>query len=302
VLAAAIEAIWRDLGEPDPFAVVDAGAGPGTLLRSLLASGAAWLPAARFVAVERSDRQRAGHPAGVASVPSLADLDTAGSPFDGSPFDGVIVANELLDNMPFRLAVYDGTWREAYVAMSGSGDATRFVEVLRPFATVPAVLPPSATLGARAPVQEQAVAWVHEARRRLRRGRLVVFDYTAPSTGLVAQRPWRSWLRTYRQHERGGHYLAEPGSQDVTAEVMVDQLVAGGCAPDAVRRQAHWLQRWGIDELVEEGRRVWAERSAVGDLAALRARSRIREAEALLDPDGLGAFEVLEWTVSPAGC
>jgi hypothetical protein len=33
----------------------------------------------------------------------------------------------------------------------------------------------------------------------------------------------------------------------------------------------------------------------VGDLAALRARSRVREAEALLDPDGLGAFRVVEW-------
>ena len=39
--------------------------------------------------------------------------------------------------------------------------------------------------------------------------------------------------------------------------------------------------------------------SVVGDLAALRARSRIRESEALLDPDGMGAFRVLEWIVSP---
>jgi SAM-dependent MidA family methyltransferase len=244
----------------------------------------------------------------VTSVASLAEIDANRTSLDdpasagGPPFDGVIVANELLDNLPFRLAVHDGSWQEAYVAVSGSGDAMRFVEVLRPFTTVPGVLPRSAVLGARAPVQEQAVAWVHEAQRRLRRGRLVVFDYTAPSTGLVAQRPWRSWLRTYRHHERGVHYLAEPGSQDVTAEVMVDQLVAGGCPPDAVRSQAQWLQRWGIDDLVEEGRRVWVERSAVGDLSALRARSRVREAEALLDPDGLGAFDVLEWAVSPAGC
>jgi hypothetical protein len=28
----------------------------------------------------------------------------------------------------------------------------------------------------------------------------------------------------------------------------------------------------------------------------VRARSRITEAEALLDPAGLGAFRVLEWT------
>jgi hypothetical protein len=48
---------------------------------------------------------------------------------------------------------------------------------------------------------------------------------------------------------------------------------------------------------VEEGRRIWHERAHLGDLTAIKARSRVREAEALLDPDGLGAFQVLEWAV-----
>ena len=34
----------------------------------------------------------------------------------------------------------------------------------------------------------------------------------------------------------------------------------------------------------------------------MRARSRVREAEALVDPSGLGGFSVVEWVVSgPAG-
>ena len=37
---------------------------------------------------------------------------------------------------------------------------------------------------------------------------------------------------------------------------------------------------------------------AVGDLAALRMRSRIREAEALVEPTGLGGFTVAEWEIS----
>ena len=40
---------------------------------------------------------------------------------------GVVFANELLDNLPFRLAVYDGDWREAFVAIGADGS---FVEVL----------------------------------------------------------------------------------------------------------------------------------------------------------------------------
>ena len=81
--------------------------------------------------------------------------------------------------------------------------------------------------------------------------------------------------------------------QDVTTQVCIDQLPA----PTAVRTQAQFLQRWGIDALVEEGRDAWQAASARPDLEALRMRSRISEAESLLDPAGLGSFEVLEWRV-----
>ena len=109
------------------------------------------------------------------------------------------------------------------------------------------------------------------------------------------------WLRTYSSHARGGMPLDRPGTQDITVEVPIDQL-ARVRTPDRVSSQAEFLARHGVDELVEEGRRVWDERAATGDLAALRARSRVREAEALSDLSGLGGFSVVEWVVrSPAG-
>ena len=103
-------------------------------------------------------------------------------------------------------------------------------------------------------------------------------------------RPWREWLRTYRSNERGEHYLANPGSQDITIDVPFDQLPE----PDAFRSQSQFLQRWGIDDLVAEGVRVWTEQAARPGLDAMRMRSRVSEAEALLDPAGLGGFNVAE--------
>ena len=44
-----------------------------------------------------------------------------------------------------------------------------------------------------------------------------------------------------------------------------------------------------------DGRAVWNERAAVGDLTALEARSRLYEAESLCDPAGLGTFSVMTW-------
>jgi SAM-dependent MidA family methyltransferase len=279
VVARFLDAEWDRLGRPAPFTFVDAGAGPGTLARSVLAAGPSCVDALRYVAVEVSEAQRGQHPDGVESV---ADLPP-------ESFDGVVFANELLDNLPFRLAVFDGAWREAFVVAQPDGT---YAEVLSaPFDPRPDVLPPTAVHGARAPLQDRASGWVARARSLVRVGTVVVVDYCSPTTAGLALRPWREWLRTYRRHERGEHPLRAPGSQDITCEVAIDQLPV----PDAVRTQAQWLQRWGIDELVGEGRRVWEEQAARPGLEAMRMRSRISEAEALLDVAGLGGFSVLEW-------
>ena len=109
--------------------------------------------------------------------------------------------------------------------------------------------------------------------------------------------PWREWLRTYASHERGVHYLRNVGEQDITTQVAIDQL-AMVREPDSVRSQSQFLQLWGIDELVEEGKRAWEAAASQPTLAAMKMRSRISEAEALLDPAGLGNFTVLQWTNS----
>jgi SAM-dependent MidA family methyltransferase len=286
VLARAIDAWWADQGHPEPFTVVDAGAGPGTLARAVLSARPAVHEsgALDYVCVEVSAAQRALHPASVRSLAALPD----------GPVTGVIVANELLDNLPFRLMVNDGGWREAFARR----DDDRWVEVLTGSAPPSAaeLLPANVPHGARAPVQERAGAWVAEALDRLAAGsRLVVVDYMTARTAALALRPWREWLRTYRGHERGGHYLSDVGQQDITCEVAIDQLVARAGEPDAARSQAQFLQRWGIESLVAEGRELWAAQASQPGLEAMRARSRVREAEALLDPHGLGGFTVLEW-------
>jgi hypothetical protein len=105
---------------------------------------------------------------------------------------------------------------------------------------------------------------------------------------------WADWFRTYRGHDRAGAPLEAPGSKDLTCEVPWDQLAAAHPGV-ALATQAAALAEAGIDELVAEGRRIWHERAHLGDLAALRARSRVREAEALTEPVGLGAHTWARW-------
>ena len=279
VVARALDAWWDQLGRPSSFPVADIGAGPGTLARAIVAAAPRCADALTLTLVERSASQRESHPIGpmLRSAATLPEGDFA-----------VVFANELLDNLAFDLLVFDGKWMEAWVTIGADGQAT---ETLRPTANLPAHLPTRPVHGARAPRQDNAAGWVGDMIQRLQLGgRLVMFDYCS-TTASMAVRPWREWLRTYRQHERGEHYLKAAGHQDITCEVALDQLPL----PDAVRSQAQWLTLHGIDELVAEGRAIWAERGAIGDLPALKARSRVREAEALVEPTGLGGFTVAEW-------
>lgn len=316
VLARAIDGWWRELGEPDPFVVVEAGAGPGTLARMVLAATPDCAPALRYVLVERSATQRQRHgehlpldPAAFAFSPDdhafgaddedrasatptgqgpialgLADLPRLSAPC-------VVVANELLDNLPFDLwERRAGRWQSVLIG----ADLAEVVVGIEPPAWLAGIDAPD---GARVPEHVGARAWLRDAialARPADGGRVVAFDYCA-TTAEVAAAPVDTWLRTYRAHERGDGPLDAPGTQDITAEVCLDQLPA----PTAVASQADWLRAHGIDELVEEGRRVWGERAHVGDLAALKMRSRVTEAEALLDPAGLGGFTVASWGGPP---
>ncbi len=317
VVARALDAEWVRLGRPDPFVVVEAGAGRGALARDVLQAEPECAPALRYVCVERSARLRAeaeallpveppatvlglGRARGpdddvsvVAAGPSVAVLADLPVPV---PF-GVVLANELLDNLPFRLLERrEAGWAEVFVGPGPTEGTLAEVLVDAPPETVAATgLAPDAGPGARVPFQQAARAWLARAGTVVGAGRVVVVDY-ADTTASLARRPWRDWLRTYRGQGRGGAPLDHPGDQDLTCEVAVDQL-ARVRVPRSDRPQAEWLAGHGMDELVAAARSTWHERAGVGDLAALAARSRMGEAEALGDPAGLGAFRVLEWEV-----
>jgi len=204
-------------------------------------------------------------------------------------FVGMIIANELVDNLPFRLFVLDSQWQEAFVVERDG----KFLEVLHTVDDVPVWLPQNPPLGTRLPVQQQAQKWLASSLDLVENGSLIIFDYCMTSE-IASTKPWRDWLRTYRQHELGGHYLSQPGDQDITSHVMIDQL-AMVTEPTIVARQADWLIKHGLNSLVDEGRNYWQAHAAKPDLQAMLMRSRISEAEALTSLDGLGNFTVLGW-------
>jgi len=323
LMARAVDDAWAHLGEPDPFLLVDAGGGRGRLLADILRAEPRCAAALRAVLVERSAHLRAEAQTLLAleaptdalgpfarrapdeapdPVPRSGPVVTALNELPDVALPGVIVVNELLDNLPVRIVERSAdVWREVRVGV----DDTRFVELLvdadPELAAAADDLAGDATVrpGDRLPIPLAAAAWLARAAATLPRGQVWIVDYADETAGLLARGPTgpSGWLRTYRGHRRGAGPLDDPGHQDVTCDVPLGWLrraaTRAGFRVAAETTQADWLAGLGVDALVDEGRRTWAAGAHRGDLAALAGRSRAVEAAALTDPGGLGAHRVV---------
>src|SRR5438093_1357592 len=84
------------LPRPDPFVVVEVGAGDGTLAGQILGSlPSASRSATRYIAVERGEAARDSLiTAGIEALPGLSQVAPGQT--------GCVLANELIDNVPFH--------------------------------------------------------------------------------------------------------------------------------------------------------------------------------------------------------
>lgn len=284
-LAAFVADVHQRIG--DPFRLVEAGAGSGSLLRPLLAAidVEAW-------AVEVSPPARQQLSELVGSDRVAGELDEI-----PQPVRGVILANELVDNLPMAIAqLEEGGWRERWVGRTEGRLA--FVDA-SPRPGVAEWLRDNAgpvDVGGWVEVQIEAGRWVESALSAIDVGALVIIDYGDTAENLAPRRR-DGTLRTYRSHHLGPHPLAEPGATDITADVNFSALV-GVCrssgADVELWRQDDFLAEHGLRRRISELRHQELELARGGDeMERLRVRSVRTEAETLMHPRGLGDFRVL---------
>jgi SAM-dependent MidA family methyltransferase len=249
-----------------------------------------------YVAVERSAgarkalRELAAENPRVRMVRILDDL-----PSEEPEPAGIVLANELLDNLPFHRLV--GTANgpvELRVGLSGSGNEFALVESPAPQDLID--LAPRLSPEEEAVVSPRALEFLDRAARAIARGYLLFVDYawlagppTASSAGAV---------HGYARHRVEADVLSKPGSRDITAGIDVGVLL------DHARRGG--LRVWGPvtqrDALTNLGIGAWdgalRERQARAlnegrGAEATRIYSARNAARLLTDPAGLGGFTVL---------
>lgn len=281
-LARFVECERDRIGEP--FDLVEVAAGSGSLLRSI--TGVLDVP---VTAVEVSATARA----------ALGDVVSADRVLERLPesIRGVVLANELLDNLPMALAQrVEGCWRERWVGVGDGGlvfvDAEprpAVLDWLSSFAGGP-------SNGDWVEVQLAAAAWLDDVLARVVAGSVVVIDYGDTMENLRPRRK-DGTLRTYRAHHLGPHPLDEPGKTDITADVNFTALMdvaRGRGAEVELVRQDDFLSRLGLRDRLSGLRRTELEAARVGEeMERLRLRTLRTEAETLMHPRGLGDFRVL---------
>ena len=289
LLAVQIQAMWRALGRPAPFWIIEPGAGGGALARDVIAFCQTRMPdlarAVRYVAIDRSpppsERVRAS---GVLWIKSDR------LPLRGAV--GCVVSNELLDAFPVhRFAIRNGEPREIHVGISPDGG---FSETLRAPSS-DAIrerlnrLPFALRDGFRGEVNPEIGAWAASAVAALERGFVITIDYGGEADEIYAPRRSRGTFQTHYRHVAGSSPYQRIGRQDMTAHVDFTELIergaSAGLRPVFLTTQAEFLTSLGVREIERSLRESRADRADT--------RASVRALRQLTQPDSLGGFRVL---------
>ena len=284
-LARGVADLWSRMGRPPVWDLVEAGAGRGILMRDLLSA----------LERERSDAARGVRPAIVEVSPrmrrqqSLAlegrDLRWASVAHSLAPIQGVLFANEVLDAFPVHVLTRTSEGvRELFVGEESGA----LVEVLRaPSQDLRWRVPESVPVGGRWEISPAAEGWVASLAGALVSGYIIFVDYGGQEADLLT-RDGAGTVRGFVRHRLVADPLAEPGRHDLTASV--DFTAIRRAAEGAGFRFAgSGTQR---DMLLALGIREATARPPA-PIEQLRAASRRSAIDALLDPNGLGAFRVV---------
>ena len=291
-LARGIAELWDRLGRPDPFVIREHGAGTGALAASILRAvdGVPLGRVLRYQAVEVDSRRIAGLRDRLAAD-GLADrLDDA----TDVPFDGIVLANEVLDALPVhRVRRRGDDLRELAVGI-GADDTLVETEIAP---TTPALATRLRDEGV-ALVDGQTIEiclalddWIAAAVRPLQRGVLLLIDYGAPAAELYDPvRRRDGTLRAYVRHQVHDDPYRHVGRQDLTAHVDATAIEraaqAAGLTTIGVTTQAEALMGLGIQDRLQA---VQADPSTTFESYALLRSSLVR----LLDPAAMGRFRVM---------
>ena len=194
LIASRIGSLYREMGEPSDFTVVELGPGRGEMAEFI---------SARYI-----------------PLPLDAELPKS--------FRGVVFSNEFFDALPVHRVVWTGgeareslvSWRDdRFVWAAGDPVSPEIREYVERYF-------PASSERSSAEVNLDAVRWMERISRSLESGYVFTIDYGY--TAMEARRFPDGTLMSYRRHASSEDVLADPGERDITSHVCFPALEGRG--------------------------------------------------------------------------
>ena len=295
LLAVQLFQMWGLLSQPEPFTVVELGAGNGMLCRDVVATSehlpAGFGRALRYLCLDL--RTTSGAETGLVEGNSPARVCRVAA--SGLPFKhlvGCVLSNEYLDSFPvYQVTMGREGLREVYVTREGE-----ILETCLGEPSTPGLAERLDTLGIElhegqtAEINLGLETWAEEAAKVLEMGFVLTVDYGHPAQELYSpERRPRGTLTTYYRHTQIDAPLRHIGRQDITAQVdftsVVDAGRRHGLQPWGFGPQGRFLRHLGLGRMQQRlSRLVLSQDVAQANRAGMLDLAR---------PGGLGEFKVL---------
>jgi SAM-dependent MidA family methyltransferase len=297
LLASQLIEMWKLLGTPSGFTIVEEGAEDGQLAVDILSAiteeSAEAAACIRYTILEPIpakqllQRSRLA-PAFLNKVKWLSGIN------DLENVIGAFISNELVDAMPVHLVLYQNDqWSELWVDISGGDFCFVPAKIERSeLAQATDKIPAPVVSPYRTEVNLAAARWIQAVSTRLEEGFVLIVDYGFPRDEYYQPERTEGTLSCYSRHRRSYNPLERPGEIDITAHVDFTSLAEA--AEKGSLRLAGYVDQHHFMVGAAESRLLALEKAVeTGGLASDRA-AFLGPYRTLMHPGNMGlAFKFL---------
>jgi SAM-dependent MidA family methyltransferase len=301
LLAVQLMQMWHNLGCPNPFYVVEMGAGNGELAQDILhyfqsTEHQLFLKALKYIIIERSPsliKQQQER------LKSWRDFDLTWKNWPDlatESVEGCFFSNELVDAFPVHLVQKEGQkLKEVYLGLQDH-ELTEIIDristekLTQYFDRVGVDLSQQQyPQGYRTEVNLQALDWLETVVTKLKRGYVLTIDYGYNAEKYYLPSRNQGTLQCYYQHRRHNNPYANLGYQDITAHVNFTALELYGELYNLHKigftQQGLFLMALGLGDRLNE---LSSGKFSISEI--FKRRDALHQ---LIDPTGLGGYGVL---------
>jgi SAM-dependent MidA family methyltransferase len=297
LLASQVIEMWKLLGSPPDFTIVEEGSEDGQLavdiLSAIIEESIEAAACIRYTIVEpipaKQRHQRARlEPAFLDKVTWMNELENLEN------VTGAFISNELVDAMPVHLILYrDDEWSELRVDISGKDFCFVPAKIEAPeLVQATDKIPVPVASPYRTEVNLAATRWIQAVSSRLEQGFVLIVDYGYPRGEYYQPERTEGTLSCYSRHRRSYNPLEQPGEIDITAHVDFTSLAE--TAEKVSLRVAGYVDQHHFMVGAAESRLLALEKAVESGESASARRAFLAPYRTLMHPGNMGmAFKFL---------